>query len=280
MQTLIDWAPRALALVAAGFVAGLINTLASSGSAISLPVLMFLGLPPLAANATNRLSVLLGSLTALRKFQAEKILDWRAARRMLLPAVLGSTIGVVAAELLPARDMALVITAALMMALLLLFTKVKAILARPQSQPSEVSFVGLFGLFGASVWLGFIVLDGNTYLLLVLMGLMHFDLPRANALKVLLLVASSVVPVAMFCWSGSIWWTDGVILSAGSLAGGHCGAKLSLYENAHRWVFRLLVLAISLEVIHLGVSYLAPFHPATTGGIHPYTIPTGPARSG
>jgi len=276
MQAVIDWGPRVLALVAAGFVAGLINTLASSGSAISLPVLLFLGLPPLAANATNRLSVLFGSLMAMRKFHKENVLDWHAAARMVLPVAIGSTVGVVAAELLPGRDMALAITAALMMALLLLFTKVKTMLARPQAEPATITFASLVALTGASVWLGFIVLDGNTYLLLVLMGMMHFDLPRANALKVLLLVVSCVVPVAMFCWSGSIWWTDGLILSAGSIAGGHYGARLSLHENARRWVFRLLVLAISLEVVHLGVSYVAPFHATTTGATQPYT--TAPVR--
>jgi uncharacterized membrane protein YfcA len=144
--------------------------------------------------------------------------------------------------------MELVITLALMMALLLLFTKVKAMLAQPQSQPVEITRAGLLALLGVSFWLGFIVLDGNTYLLLVPMGAFHFDLPHANALKVLLLIVSSVMPVGIYLWSGSIWWADGLILSAGGLAGGHVGVQPSLYKNARRSTYRLLVLAISLEV--------------------------------
>jgi uncharacterized protein len=143
MQAAIDWIPQILLLMAAGLTAGLVNTLASSGSAVSLPALMLLGVPPLDANATNRLSVLLGSLMALRKFHVEKVIDWRAARSMLLPTVIGSTVGVAAAEALPNRSMRLVITLALMMALLLLFTKVKTMLARPQSQPVEITRRGL-----------------------------------------------------------------------------------------------------------------------------------------
>jgi uncharacterized membrane protein YfcA len=109
-----------LILLVAGLGCGLVNTLASSGSAISLPVLLMFGLSPLDANATNRLSVLFGSLMALRTFQAKGEVEWRPGLKMAIPATLGSVVGVLAAENLPGRSMALVITAAVMLALILL----------------------------------------------------------------------------------------------------------------------------------------------------------------
>ena len=57
----------ALAIVA-GLACGFLNTVASSGSAVSLPVLMAIGLDPITANATNRVPLLLGSLSATWKF--------------------------------------------------------------------------------------------------------------------------------------------------------------------------------------------------------------------
>src|SRR5580692_1763739 len=87
-----------LILVAAGLACGLVNTLASSGSAISLPVLLMFGLSPLDANATNRLSVLFGSLMALRTFHSKGEVKWRAGLEMAVPATLGSVGGVLAAE--------------------------------------------------------------------------------------------------------------------------------------------------------------------------------------
>jgi uncharacterized membrane protein YfcA len=274
MDVLIfDGPVRIVVLVLVGFASGLVNTLASSGSAISLPVLMFLGLPPGVANATNRLSLMLGSMMALRTFQAAHLVDWKAGRRMLTPAVLGSIVGVLAAERLPGRDMGLVITAALMVALLLIFTKIKAVLARPQTEPSHLTFSGLALLFVVGIWLGFIGLDGNTYLLLVLLVLFHFDLPQANALKIMLMFSTTVLPVAIFSWSGSIWWKDGLVLSAGSLGGSFLGARLSRYAGARRWVFRLLVAAIALELVHLGAAYYGDMreHFKLTSQAHPYT---------
>jgi uncharacterized protein len=105
------------------------------------------------------------------------------------------------------------------------------------------------------VWLGFIVLDGATYLLLVLILLFGYDLPHANALKVFLAVTTTLVPIVFFARAGNIWWTQGLLLSAGSLLGGYFGAKLSSIEQARTWVFRILVAVIVFELIHLANGY-------------------------
>ena len=64
-------------LVLGGAFAGALNTLASSGSAITLPLLILLGVPPGIANGTNRLGILLGSLSAVVSFQKSKSIPWR-----------------------------------------------------------------------------------------------------------------------------------------------------------------------------------------------------------
>jgi uncharacterized protein len=258
MQLALAGLPYALILLAAGIACGLINTLASSGSAVSLPILMMLGLPPLAANATNRLSVLFGSLMALWTFQAEGNVDWRVAARLVAPATVGSVLGVWVAELLPARDMGLAITAALLVALLLLFSKLKSALDRDLHLPAQVTFKSQVAVALVGFWLGFLVLDGATYLLLVLILMCHFDLLHANALKVFLAVATTLVPIALFWRAGDIWWTEGALLSIGSILGGYLGAKLSSLAQARVWVFRILVVVLGLELVQLGIHYFAP----------------------
>ena len=257
-MSLGDLIPYAVVLLIVGIACGFINTLASSGSAISLPMLMMLGLPALAANATNRLPVFFGSLMALRTFQTQGKVDWSAAWRIVLPAMVGSAVGVYLAERIPNRDMGLIITAAVLIALLLLFTKVKDALAKEHIGPARVTVVGLFALFLLGIWLGFLVLDGATYLLLVLILLFRYDLPHANALKVFLLVTTTFVPIVLFMGAGNIRWTEGVLLSVGSLFGGHFGAKLSSHIKARIWVFRILVAVILLELVHLGIQYFGP----------------------
>jgi uncharacterized membrane protein YfcA len=248
-----------LILLVAGLGCGLVNTLASSGSAISLPVLLMFGLSPLDANATNRLSVLFGSLMALRTFQAKAEVNWRAGLIMAIPATLGSVAGVLAAERLPGRSMALVITAAIMAALLLLVTKMKRVLERPSPGVAGSTTAGMIALLFVGFWLGFIVLDGATYLLLVLILMFHYDLVHANALKALLGVATTLVPIAMFTGHGSIRWPEGLAMSAGSIVGGYFGARLTMHERAKFWIYRTLIAVLLLEIVHLAVQYGAPY---------------------
>ncbi len=259
-------------LLVAGLAAGFINTLASSGSAVSLPILVMLGFSEGAANATNRLPVLFGFLMALWTFHRAGQVDWGAAAKTVLPATAGSVVGVVLAQMLPNQQMGWAITAAVLCALVLLFTKLRDALARELRGEPRVTLHGLVVLFFVGVWFGFIVLDGATYLLLVLILMFGFDLPRANALKAFLGVATTLVPIAMFAHSGSVQWTEGVVLSAGSIVGGHLGARLSGHARARIWVFRLLVAVILLELVHLGARYFfVPYvHPAIHPWLHPY----------
>ena len=186
-------------------------------------------------------------------------MNWRAGIEAAIPATLGSVVGVLAAERIPRRDMALVITAAVLAALLLLFTKLRSVLERPSDRAACISTAGLIALFGVGFWLGFIILDGATYLLLVFILMFHFDLVHANALKALLLVTTTLVPIAIFAGAGNIRWTEGLLMSAGSIGGGYLGARLTMHERAKFWVFRILVAVLVLEIAHLAIQYGAPY---------------------
>src|SRR3954463_495349 len=121
-----------LALVA-GLACGFLNTAASSGTAVSLPLLMMIGLDPVTANATNRIPVLIGALSATSSFHRRKLVPWGLAIRVSLPVTVGALIGAGVAEVLPGRDLGLIITAALLVSLLMLFTKLKQAIETAQS---------------------------------------------------------------------------------------------------------------------------------------------------
>lgn len=251
-------------LVLGGLACGLINTLASSGSAVSLPMLVALGIPDGIANATNRLPVLVGGLMASWTFARKHQVDWRAALIMAPPALIGSVIGVRFAELLSNRQMGLLITGAVMVALLLLFTKVKAALSRVFEKPPQVNFRAIALMFFAGLWLGLIVLDGATYLMLVLILVCGYQLAPANALKSIILAVTTLVPIALFWKAGDILWMEGIVMAGGSVAGGHFGARLSNHVKARVWTFRILVVVIALELVHLLWHYTAPLRAAAS----------------
>ena len=71
-----------LLALGAGFACGFLNTAASSGSVVTLPIMIFLGLDAATANATNRLPVLVGALSGALDFARRKAMPWRLAFRI------------------------------------------------------------------------------------------------------------------------------------------------------------------------------------------------------
>ena len=239
----------------AGLACGFLNTAASAGSAVSLPILMLIGLDPTSANATNRIPVLIGGISASLTFHAKKALPWSLAAKVAGPAAVGSLVGAGLAELLPSRDLGLIVTAAVLMALVLLFSKLKQAIEQASSGSQRYGWREAAMFFGIGLWLGFIVLDGATYMLLALTLAVGLSLTPANAIKSAVLVPTTLVAMIVFAYQGSVDWTIGAIMGIGSIIGAWVGARLAASPTAKKYVFPLLVIVISAELVHLGWHY-------------------------
>ena len=248
-----DLGPWQLAvLVLAGAGAGFFNTLASSGSAITLPLLVALGVPAPIANGTNRLSVLFGAASALVKFHRERVIDWRNGAKLTAAAGGGAVLGAWIASYVGAHTLTWVIAGAVLTALALLLARPSGWL-RPgdPDAPVRTGPLPLALLFLVGVWAGFIVLDAATYLLFALVLGAGYDLVRANAVKSLILFASSVIAVAIFVARDEIDWTAGAALAVGSVIGAQIGARIAVSPRARVWIFRLLLLVIGGEAVQI-----------------------------
>ena len=86
-------ATEAILFIGAGLLSGFINTLASSGSAVTLPLMILMGIPAPIANGTNRLPLLVGGLTAVLTFHRAGVVDWRNGLVLSIPIVCGTAAG-------------------------------------------------------------------------------------------------------------------------------------------------------------------------------------------
>ncbi|HOY73385.1 MAG TPA: sulfite exporter TauE/SafE family protein, partial [Tenuifilaceae bacterium] len=86
-----------LLVVLAGVAAGFINTLAGSGSLLTLPLLIFIGLPANVANGTNRIGILMQSMVAVGRFKQKKVFEWSDGLWLTIPAGLGAVLGALVA---------------------------------------------------------------------------------------------------------------------------------------------------------------------------------------
>src|SRR5512133_547658 len=100
----LEWY-KYLFIIIAGLIAGFINTLAGSGSLLTLPLLMFIGLPPNMANGTNRIAIMLQTLVGSIGFRKQAGLNLKTGFQLGLPSILGSVAGALLALALKAEIM-------------------------------------------------------------------------------------------------------------------------------------------------------------------------------
>lgn len=225
-------------LAAAGCVAGVLNVVVAGGSFLTLPLLIFLGLPATVANGTNRVAILLQNVGAVWGFHRHGVLDWRALGWAALPAAAGSVFGAWAA-LVVGDEAFKKILAAIMVAVTLwtLWDPLQGGGAGSgeRSGPSAPQVPTLaLGFFGVGLYGGF-VQAGVGFLSLAATTLVGLDLVRGNAVKVLSVLMSVAVSLAMFAWAGKVHWGMGLALAAGMIAGGLVGVRLTILKG-HAWV--------------------------------------------
>ena len=241
--------------IAGGFFLGVLNTLAGSGSAVTLPLLVFLGLSPSLANGTNRIPIILGRIAALVAFQRAGVIDWRRGLRLAIPSLAGTLLGAYLASLVQARILGVIITVTVIGTLILVLLNTRSLLRGESASHLRLIWWHYPLFFLVGVWAGFIVLDSSVFFLLLLVLAVGYDLKEANAVKALVVFLCLAVSLVIFTDKRDVDWHYGLLLTVGCLPGSWLGAVLATKDWVKVWVYRLLILAISVEIYFLVEKY-------------------------
>ncbi|HHC07405.1 MAG TPA: sulfite exporter TauE/SafE family protein [Actinobacteria bacterium] len=236
---------QGLLLVAAGVLAGFVNTVAGGGSAVTLPILTDL-LGPNAANGTNRIAILMANATATGRFSGGRAMPWRHVAPLVVPTLAGALAGAWTATLLSPAAMRRVFAVVLVLIAVSVAARPSIWLEGHEHRLAEPwrSLVFLaIGFYGGFVQagVGFLLLAG-----LVLGG--GLDLVRGNAAKVLLILLYTPLALFLFARADQVELAAGVILGVGNSTGALAASHLALRRGAAwiRWV--LVVVAVGAAV--------------------------------
>jgi len=251
----MDETVRLLLYLGAGFLSGFLNTIASAGSAVTLPLLIFMGLPANIANATNRVQVAMGRVSSIIAFQRARAIDWRNGLILAAPCLLGAVLGAYIAAIMRIKYVGWAITVAVILAFVLLLTNPKRLLKDQEVERPVLKWWHLALYFLVGLWGGFIVLDANTYGLLVLVLAIGYDLKKANAIKAVANFPNSTAALVIFAWAGEVDWYIGGLLSVGSVIGSWIGAVLAAKQWIKIWIYRILIAILVVEIYQLIIKY-------------------------
>ncbi|MCA9138109.1 MAG: sulfite exporter TauE/SafE family protein [Planctomycetales bacterium] len=243
-----------LILVVAGFVAGVVNTIAGGGSFLTLPALMLFGLDPKIANGTNRVAVLFSSGAAVATFHRHGHLDRQLANRLTFPTMLGVPAGALMAVCLPPQAFEPVFGAIfLAMAVVLVLNPKRIAEAATASKRSERLIMPLF--FAIGIYVGFIQAGMGILILLAMSLIGGRDLVASNAVKNWIGFLVTLAATVMFAYYDLIQWLPGLVMAVGNLIGGFVGAKLAI-KKGNRMIFWFLIVvmvATGLKLIAVNV---------------------------
>ena len=233
-----------LMLIGAGIIAGFINTLAGSGSLLTLPLFMAFGLPAPVANGTNRIGILLQSLVGVFSFKKQDLLDFPSALKIVVPSVIGALIGALIAVDVNEEAMQMAIAILLILMFLLILLKPSRWIKSHEGNPPVTLWVQMIIFFFVGMYGGFIQAGVGFFLLAALVLASGFDLIKANALKVLMVLIYTPFSLTIFIINHQVDYKMGFIVAAGSMLGAWAGARMSV-----KWgpkVVRIILLAVLL----------------------------------
>lgn len=241
-------------VVFAGVWAGTINTVVGSGTLISFPVLLGVGLPPITANVSNAVGLFPGSFVGAYGYRRELAGQRRRVLILLTATVAGSTLGAVLLLVLPAGAFKAVVPALIVLALVLVVFGPKitdALAARGRSAGETVRWPLWLATFGTGIYGGYFG-AAQGVLMMAFLGLMLREtLQRQNAVKNVLAGTVNLVAAIVFVASSHIDWAAAGLIAVGSVCGGLLGAKVGrrLSPTALRAVIVIVGIGAIIKLI-------------------------------
>jgi uncharacterized membrane protein YfcA len=243
---------QAAVLVAVGVIAGFLNVMAGGGSLITVPVMVFMGLPGPVANGTNRIAILAQNVTAIVTFARRGFSDFKLSLTLAACTIPGAAIGAMVGTQLDGawfnRALALV-----MIAVMLVMHFDKGSTERPEDyQPTRKQLVtGHLLMVVAGLWGGFIQIGVGFILMPILNRAMGLDLVRTNMHKVFIIATYTVVALSVFAHQLELLWMVGLALAVGNSIGGYLGAHFTVSKGEHliRLILNLVLVAFIIKLL-------------------------------
>lgn len=249
-----------LLLFAGGLLAGVINTLAGNGSAITLSILILSGMPANLANGTNRIGALVQTITAVLSLRRSPrtLFLFKDSVWFAIPAIIGSVIGAFLAIDVDPVVLRKIIGAIMFLLLLTMIYK-PGKWARPTDvSKSHKTWLNWILVFAVAVYGGFLQMGIGIMLLSLLVLVAHYSLRDANIIKLVLALLFVLPAFFVFALSGEMAWIPGFILAIGQGLGAWIGARFILFLPKANTIVRytlITILSVS-SVVLLGLADL------------------------
>ena len=232
MDLFLDFDYNLLLLIVAGFIAGFVNTIAGGGTLLTLPTLIFLGLPPSIANGTNRVAIFLQTFTAASGFKSKGVTSFPFSIYCGISALGGSLIGAQIAVDIKGDTFNRILAIIMIAVVILIVFKPKIDLKQLEERTTgKYLWLSIIVFFFLGIYGGFINAGIGFLMLIFLPYVNRMSLVKANATKVTIVCIYTIGAIVMFYLNGKINWKYGLILSLGNVSGAWISSRWSVKKG-------------------------------------------------
>ncbi len=237
-----------LLLFGVGIISGIINTLAGGGSLLTLPVLIFLGLSPNVANATNRIGVFFNGVFAIRGYMSKGLQISKYSYWLGLAAFPGAFLGAILAAKIEGALFNKILAAAILVIVAYMLFGPKSFDHAGERTDRKTNAIGLVIFFFIGLYGGFIQ-AGVGYLIMAALSMVNrFSLLKTNAAKAVSVLIYTLASLIVFIYYGIINWELGIALAVGNSLGGWLTSRWSVGAN-ERWIrYFVMITAIAFAI--------------------------------
>lgn len=211
---------------------------------LTLPLLIFMGLPPAMANGTNRIAILWQNVFAINKFRKAGIIEFPYSIYLGLAAIPGAVLGGILAVDIKGELFTRIL------AIIMLVVGVLIVFGSPKKKGNESvgkgknrTWLGIFIFFLIGIYGGFIHAGVGFFMIFVLDRLHQYPLARINSIKIIVAFIYTLAVVCVFMYNDLVHWEFGLTLAVGTSIGGWLGSYFSI-KKGDKWIKALLLITI------------------------------------
>lgn len=235
-------------ILVVGVVSGFVNTIGGGGSLLTLPALIFLGLPSAVANGTNRVSLMMQNIVAVINFKQKGFYYPKLSLMFGLPAVIGSIIGAKLAISLPEEVFQKILAIVMLVVLVLIIWRpekkyLKNINIEKLSRVRLI--IAMIAFFFVGFYGGFIQAGVGFIIIAILVLVTGMSLVKINSLKMFITGIYIFSSLLVFLISGKVDWILGLILAIGSAIGAYLGSNFAVAKG-DKWIRIFLIIYVLL----------------------------------
>ena len=218
-----------LILLFCGLLSGAINTLAGGGSLITLPMMIFLGLPPTIANGTNRVQLIFQNIFAVYGFKTKGISNFKFSSYLSISALLGSIIGAYIAIDFNENDFKKLLSIIMILVMFSILLKNKRETLEINKIKNKWPSILIFFFIG--IYGGFIHAGVGFLMILTLSKINYLKIAHSNSIKVFVALIFSTAAFLIFLYEGKVNWIYGINIGIGSALGGFFASRWSYNKS-------------------------------------------------